>query len=132
MIEQQPDPIVPTADKYQQFTADEVGIRPPMVGLPPKRDWPYFIATVAVVLLAAIYSHEKSSEARAARAAFEQQRDQNKQDKDAAWLQGSMAGANIALNTVGLAMQKSAALSTNLLSFVQSNITWEINLARPK
>jgi len=79
-----------------------------------------------------IYTHEKSTESRQARDAFEVQRDKNKSTREQAWQEGFIVGANVSLNTVGEAMMHASELNTNANEFVRSNILWSFNLQRPK
>ena len=85
-----------------------------------------------VTILSLLYGHEKGEAERAARQAFEVQRDKNKSDAQVAWQQGFICGANSGIDSMGQAMMKGAELGTNAIPWVQSNVVWVFNLARPK
>ena len=115
----------------------------------PDRNKLMLVGGAIFLLVCLIYGTECRHEAKSAQQAFEQQKNQNKADREQAYAQGFMAGANVSLNTMGEAMGYMNSLQyqalqgsnvmaqltqfqTNAQEYVRSNIVWNFNLMRPK
>lgn len=92
----------------------------------------FFIGFGVSTLIALIYTHDLRGDRNAARKAFEDRREQIRARYQEGWQIGFQAGCNTTMSTIGEANQKAGELTTNTMSFIQSNIVWCFNLQRPK